>query len=55
MSVDLPSSTLPHVMKRSRSLVLVRAQVGLDVGADQLRDVRHQKYPSTFFFSIDAD
>ncbi len=37
------------------ALVLVRAQVGFDVGVDQRGDVRHQKYPSTFFFSIDAD
>ena len=38
-----------------QALALVRAQVGVDVGVDEVGDVRHQKYPSTFFFSIDAD
>ena len=38
-----------------QALVLVLVQVLLDVGGDQVRDVRHQKYPSCFFFSIDAD
>jgi hypothetical protein len=34
------------------ALVLVRVEVGEDVLGDQVGDV--QKYPSTFFFSIDA-
>ena len=38
-----------------QALVLVRVEVGLDVLLDQVRDVSHQKYPSCFFFSIDAD
>ena len=36
-------------------LVLVRVQVRFDVGRNEIRDVRHQKYPSCFFFSIEAD
>ena len=32
MSVLLPSSTLPQVMKRSSSFALVLVEVGLDVG-----------------------
>ena len=35
-------------------LVLVRVEVRIDVGLEQVVDrVRHQKYPSCFFFSID--
>jgi hypothetical protein len=55
-SVDLPSSTLPQVMKRSRLLLLV-----LRAGRPRRRrpmnsdEARHQKYPSCFFFSIEAD
>ena len=38
-----------------QALVLVRGEVRLDVVRDELRDVRHQKYPCCFFFSIDPD
>ena len=38
-----------------QALVLVLVQVGLDVLLDQVGNVGHQKYPSCFFFSIDAD
>ena len=36
-----------------QALVLVRLQVPVDVLGDQVGDVRHQKYPSCFFFSIE--
>jgi hypothetical protein len=32
---DLPSSTLPQVMKRSRRLVLVLLEIGVDILGDQ--------------------
>jgi hypothetical protein len=35
-------------------LVLVGVQVAFDVGGDERRGVGHQKYPSCFFFSIEA-
>ena len=54
ISVLLPSSTLPQVMKRSRLLCSCWSQIRLDVAGDQVADVCHQKYPSCFFFSIDA-
>ena len=53
MSVLLPSSTLPHVMNRSRLLYWCERQVLVDVVRDQIGRVRHQKYPSCFFFSIE--
>jgi len=37
-----------------QALLLVRLEVLLDVGGDQVGDVGHQKYPSCFFFSMDA-
>ena len=36
-----------------QALVLVGFEVSLDVAGDQSGDVRHQKYPSCFFFSMD--
>ena len=47
--VDRPARDEPQ-----QALVLVRDEVRLDVLGDQLRRVRHQKYPSCFFFSIEA-
>ena len=46
ISVDFPSSTDPHVIKRRRSLAWASSRA-------PTRRV-HQKYPSRFFFSIDA-
>ncbi len=45
--VDFPSSTEPQVMNRNRSFASRLAGPGL-------RDGIHQKYPSRFFFSIEA-
>ena len=52
----LPSSTLPQVMKRSRLLCSCALEVALDVRPRSRcsDDVGHQKYPSCFFFSMDA-
>ncbi len=36
-----------------QALVLVRTQVLVDVDRDQIGRVRHQKYPSCFFFSME--
>ena len=36
-----------------QALVLVRTEVLVDVDGDEIRRVRHQKYPSCFFFSIE--
>ena len=37
-----------------QTLVLVGLEISLDILGDQVRLVGHQKYPSCFFFSIDA-
>ena len=55
INVDLPSSTLPQVMKRSRLLCSCWCRYASMSVAIRSRNVRHQKYPSCFFFSIDAD
>ena len=36
-------------------LVFLGLQIGLDVAAGEFDEARHQKYPSCFFFSIEAD
>ena len=48
--VDRPAGEEPQEV-----LALVIGQVGLDVGCDELGLMRHQKYPSRFFSSIDPD
>ena len=55
MSVLLPSSTLPQVMNRNRLLCWCALRLLFDVASDQVGFVRHQKYPSCFFLSIEAD
>ena len=55
MIIFIDIESIPAGEKPQQALVLVGVQVRLDVLLDQVGDVGHQKYPSCFFFSMDAD
>ena len=45
----------PTRQQAQKVLAFVFGEVGLDIGDDEVRSVRHQKYPSRFFSSIDPE
>src|SRR5690606_38171593 len=44
----------PAGQKAQQRLVLMSKEIGVDVLLDEIGYVGHQKYPSCFFFSMDA-